>query len=76
VLNLGQVILHQCFLSALHTVLAVGQYEWQEIPLTIITDHMQLRQVSWAYCVAGGNRTENDTEKYKGNWEIWQKCYL
>lgn len=64
-LNLGQFVLQQCFLSTFHAVLAVGQHQRQQIPLILVTDHVQLCQVSWAYRVTGGNRTENDMEKQR-----------
>ncbi|CAM4578745.1 unnamed protein product [Leuciscus chuanchicus] len=60
-LDLGQVVLQQGLL--LHAVLAVGQHQWQQVPLVLVADHVQIRQVRWVHRLTGGNRAENELEK-------------
>lgn len=53
-LDLGQVILMDGFLASLHAVLGVGQNEGHDVPLQLVSDHMQVRQIGRAHFVAGG----------------------
>lgn len=54
VLDLGQVVLMESFLASLDAVLSVGQNQRHQVPLQLISNHMQVSQVRRTHFVAGG----------------------
>lgn len=58
-LDLGQVVLVKRLLASRDAVLHVGQNQGHQVPLQLVTDHVQFSQIGGAHFVAAGRNKQS-----------------